>query len=661
MGDLALGEEYANFRAWVPKNILPVGGASVKNWLFYDWGPRDYPQPLICIHGVPGGADIFFHQMIQLAPRGYRLLLIQIPAYSSVAEFCDALQLFLDMLLIHKVHFYGVGLGGFLALNFASRNPDRVVSIALTHSFCSTLKVIDSLRIPPPALWWFPTFVLHKIILGMLPRGQVELHLAMAVEFLIARTLETDRDSLISRLTMALTPSTVSSGRLRMKSDSITLIDSVHSLENKNSLSAQLSAQLLDQFPLAKHALMKEGGDFPYLTNPDEVSMHLVVHLRRVAPDPTKTLSLPPPARARVLCPEEYRLMKEAIRRSRYENAEQSGSQNSGSGNNTFNALNNYEHDAHDPRIQMKNSSSGEFPATKSPMDSVHPNVGNVAASEIGGNAQNISAYQDVPNVRSSPPSRGGGINEEYLSSSPSSKTTSNPRMVNSRPAIPSVVPLDSEIHNQKVATVVSDERAEVSRLSAINDGVVEYGADPLSVQFHSMHPDDDDHRSDSHHRRLEPSNNSTHYDHWDVDYSRDPVYNNSNSHMNTQQNNRNSSIGALASSTMTAPRVLSSFWGESRDQSDDTNFHESLISTGTGHGLGVLSRSSIGYGTRKVDESNHEGNSRSYMNGSPTLTNVTQIDEHTSNVVGSSSDWNTTNHESNNNSTKNTNLNNNW
>jgi hypothetical protein len=41
-----------------------------------------------------------------------------------------------------------------------------------------------------------------------------------------------------------------------------------------------MRARLLERFPNAKEALLKEGGDFPYLAAPEEVNLMLQVHLR---------------------------------------------------------------------------------------------------------------------------------------------------------------------------------------------------------------------------------------------------------------------------------------------------------------------------------------------------------------------------------------------
>uniref|UniRef100_A0A7S1TMN2 Maspardin n=1 Tax=Erythrolobus australicus TaxID=1077150 RepID=A0A7S1TMN2_9RHOD len=349
MGDLALGEDYANFRAWVPKNVLPIGpgappgaaaagtaekgGAGLRfgarNWTYYDWGPRDFREPLVCLHGLAGAADAFFHQILSLAPRGYRVILVELPPESTVSGVCEALTQFFDTLLLATVHLYGVGLGGFIALNFAAARPDRVASLALTHAFLSTEKLVRAVRLPPlVVLKWCPIFVLQNAVVGLLPRGQVELHLAMATEFLIARTLEVGRESLIARLELALTPGhSLSPQRISLSATKITFIDAVGIM---SSVSAQLSSELRSHFPQARHALMKDGADFPYLTNADEVSMHLLVHLRRNAAPPEAPMPLPPPARARVMCPEEVRRLKEAIRRSKLENAAGARSENGG-------------------------------------------------------------------------------------------------------------------------------------------------------------------------------------------------------------------------------------------------------------------------------------------------------------------------------------------
>lgn len=43
----------------------------------------------------------------------------------------------------------------------------------------------------------------------------------------------------------------------------------------------RLREELLKYYPLAKRALLKSGGNFPFLSRSDEFNMHVEVHLRR--------------------------------------------------------------------------------------------------------------------------------------------------------------------------------------------------------------------------------------------------------------------------------------------------------------------------------------------------------------------------------------------
>ncbi|WRX17198.1 hypothetical protein QQP08_009685 [Theobroma cacao] len=58
-----------------------------------------------------------------------------------------------------------------------------------------------------------------------------------------------------------------------------------HSVSKTNDFSAipqQLKDQLSERYPGARRAYLKTGGDFPFLSRPDEVNLHLQLHLRRV-------------------------------------------------------------------------------------------------------------------------------------------------------------------------------------------------------------------------------------------------------------------------------------------------------------------------------------------------------------------------------------------
>lgn len=279
----------------MPRNVLSVGTLNPQDWVYYDWGPRQYAEPLLCLHPIVGSAESYYRVILSLAERGYRVISPQLPVYWSAPEFCDGLQSFLDALQVRRVHIYGAGIGGFLALFFASRRPERVSSVALTHAFLSTVSVGHNIVYSPSVLRWLPDILVRNAVRSMFPKGKAELSIAEAAEFVIVRTLSCSRDELASRLALLVTESTVV-GRLRVPDDRITMIDVFDLAMRDAAPIVEESKQILSS---ARRALLKSGGDFPYLANADEVSMHLVVHLRRNAAPPAQPLPVPPPARPR--------------------------------------------------------------------------------------------------------------------------------------------------------------------------------------------------------------------------------------------------------------------------------------------------------------------------------------------------------------------------
>ncbi len=285
--DIAASQVYANFRAWVPRNVIPVGSQKPQEWVYYDWGPRTYPEPVLCLHGLPGSAESFFLQVTSLAPRGYRVISVELAEYWSATDFCDALQAFLDTIGLSRVHLYGVGLGGFLAMNYVSRRPERVASVLLTHSWLTTEGLQLGVRYPLGVLRWLPDFLIRAAIRDTFPKSRDG-----ACEFAIRNMENAKRLQLASHIALSTAKATVV-GRLHFPEERITLIDS---MERSRERDIEISEETARHLPGAKCALLKTGGDLPYITVSDEVNMHIIVHLRRHAPAPTEFPTIPPPA-----------------------------------------------------------------------------------------------------------------------------------------------------------------------------------------------------------------------------------------------------------------------------------------------------------------------------------------------------------------------------
>ncbi|ONM00928.1 alpha/beta-Hydrolases superfamily protein [Zea mays] len=74
---------------------------------------------------------------------------------------------------------------------------------------------------------------------------------------------------------------------------SLMLPDSLITIMDTNDYSAvpqQLKEQLNERYPGARRAVLKTGGDFPFLSRPDEVNLYLQLHLRRVGVEPRSDL-----------------------------------------------------------------------------------------------------------------------------------------------------------------------------------------------------------------------------------------------------------------------------------------------------------------------------------------------------------------------------------
>ncbi|GAB0489921.1 hypothetical protein MMPV_001148 [Pyropia vietnamensis] len=347
MGDLARTPTYANFRAWVPRNTIPVG-PSATLWTYYDWGPRSYATPLLCLHGAAGAADVFHAQVLGVAAAGYRVLSAELPPYWTLTSAVDGLCAFLDTLRLRAVHVYGAGLGGYIGLALAGRRPERVLSLVLTHAFVSPGPLRRASPYSPAVLRWLPEPLVRAAFAPLIPGGVAPLPIARAVEFVAARVAEASRDALASRLALLAADSSLVGKLSRVRSEAVTRLDAADrggtggtggggggrggggsgsSSGGGGSSSssggggggggggsssggggppatspvAVMDAALAAALPGSREAFLKGGGDFPYLAAPDVTTMHIVVHLRRHGAPPVEASALPPlPPPARV-------------------------------------------------------------------------------------------------------------------------------------------------------------------------------------------------------------------------------------------------------------------------------------------------------------------------------------------------------------------------
>ncbi|CAA7410835.1 unnamed protein product [Spirodela intermedia] len=271
--------DYVYFRSQVPLHRISVGS---RQWRYYDFGPKSVP-PLICIPGIAGTADVYYKQIMSLSMKGYRVVSVDIPRVWNHHEWIQAFEKFLDAINVHHVHLYGTSLGGFLAQIFAQHRPRRVKSLVLSNSFLDSNNF--SAAMPwSPIVSWTPSFLLKRYILSGIHDGPHEPFIADAVDFVVGQIETLSRDDLSSRLTLNAAPASV--GSLLLSDSFVTLMDT----NDYCAVPQPLKDQVGERYPGARRAILKSGGDFPFLSRPDEVNLYLQLHLRRVGVEPKPDL-----------------------------------------------------------------------------------------------------------------------------------------------------------------------------------------------------------------------------------------------------------------------------------------------------------------------------------------------------------------------------------
>ncbi|XP_024378692.1 uncharacterized protein [Physcomitrium patens] len=285
--------DYVHFKAHVPLHHIPVGSNGFKQWRYYDYGPKSV-APLVCLSGVAGTADVFYKQILNLCLKGYRVIAADAPPVWTHQEWVSSFEKFLDALGVHHVHLYGTSLGGFLAQMFAQYRPRRVKSLLLSNSF------VDNHAFQASMSWsalisWTPEFILKRYILTGIRDDPQEPQIADSIDFVVGQLETLSREELASRLTLNTQPATV--GQLGLADSSITIMDTNDYCAIPTFLKDQVGAR----YPGARRALLKSGGDFPFLSRADEVNLHAQLHLRRAGVEgavqivPQPVVKAPPP------------------------------------------------------------------------------------------------------------------------------------------------------------------------------------------------------------------------------------------------------------------------------------------------------------------------------------------------------------------------------
>lgn len=266
--------EYISFRSRVPQKKVIVDDDPSKVWTLYDAGPRNITSPLICLPPVSGTADVFFHQIMALSAKGFRVIAVQYPVYWTIKDWITGFSRLLDYLGLEKVHLFGASLGGFLAQKFAeyTHHTRTVHSVILCNSFTDTS--IFNFTDTAVLFWMFPAVVLKRMIMGNFSKGYLESSIADSIDFMVEKLDGLSQSELASRLTLTCMNCYVQPQKLHDLP--ITIMD----VFDDSALSTTAREELYKYYPDAKRGHLKKGGNFPYLSVSEEVNLHIQIHLR---------------------------------------------------------------------------------------------------------------------------------------------------------------------------------------------------------------------------------------------------------------------------------------------------------------------------------------------------------------------------------------------
>lgn len=274
--DILHSKEYSSFRTSVALKTVVVEtvDGEDKAWRLYDFGPKSISTPLVFLPPASGTADVFFNQIASLGAQGFRVISVEYPCYWTHLEWVEGFRKLLDLLGINKVHIFGASLGAFLAQKFAEYmyKTERVQSLFLCNGFSDTSVFTD---MPYAGVYWMvPGFLLKRLLLSNFPEKPVEPLIADSIDFMVDRLESLKQGELASRLTLNCTESYVEPQKLAR------VVMTIMDVFDECAISNRVKEELYKSYPHAKLAQLKTGGNFPYLSRAEEVTMYIKVHLR---------------------------------------------------------------------------------------------------------------------------------------------------------------------------------------------------------------------------------------------------------------------------------------------------------------------------------------------------------------------------------------------
>lgn len=275
--EASMHEAYKSFCSQHPLKKLSMPKSDLV-WSYYDINSRN-ENIVIFLHGICGTAGCYFYQLDALANLGFRVISFQYPCYNYLKDWIKNMCNILEYLNIKKAHFFASDLGGYLMQLYAKLYPSKVESLMLCNSYRRTddFAAVAAFRNVYGKLYSFlPHVLLKKIMLEnyiYVNYVNIDLKEKNSLEFMSNEVDLISSADLGGRISLQLSSESVD--RIHINDSSITILQTLN-----NTYADSLNEDMKNAYPYAKHAILKSGGCFPYLSRHEEVNMYILVHLR---------------------------------------------------------------------------------------------------------------------------------------------------------------------------------------------------------------------------------------------------------------------------------------------------------------------------------------------------------------------------------------------
>ncbi|KAK2946360.1 putative Alpha/beta-Hydrolases superfamily protein [Blattamonas nauphoetae] len=260
----------ALFRSSNPEKKVTVGTDKQFVWGLCETYDKK-GETVVCLPPLASTGHHFCKLYNALSDKGIRLISLQSPEVDSQEEWIQAFTLLLAHLEIDTLHLLGCGFGGYLALKFATLHSDRIKSLFIVNGFSST----GFVSMNPTAYHFAPASVLRTLIAQMIEKEQRSEKNMASVRFVKKDMEQLTQENLLSQIT-CYSETQVLSGNSSLD-EKLTIIET----DDFTSLPENIHNTVNGTFGGGRLILMKTGGDYPAISEADELAMYLTVHMRR--------------------------------------------------------------------------------------------------------------------------------------------------------------------------------------------------------------------------------------------------------------------------------------------------------------------------------------------------------------------------------------------